>query len=51
MNFKIIQQGQEYYVVPSYGSGKCWVANSEKHAKQILKFIKTPELITNIRKL
>jgi hypothetical protein len=56
MNYKILPpetEGQEYYVVPAFGSGQCWAAVNETQAKQILKFLKnrTPELIKNIQKI
>ncbi len=55
MNYKILppeKEGQNWYVIPAYGSGKCWGACTEAQAKQILRFIKnkTPELIGNICK-
>lgn len=56
MNYKILppeKEGQKFYVIPAYGSGQCWSAETEAQAKQILRFIKnkTPELIKNIQKI
>jgi hypothetical protein len=56
MNFKILtpeETGHKYWVVPAYGSGQCWDAETEEEARQILRFIRnrTPELITNVRKI
>ncbi len=56
MNYKILspeEDWQEWYVIPTYGSGQCWRAETEVQAKQILKFIKnsTPNLIQNIHKI
>ncbi len=46
------KEGQKYYVIPAYGSGECWEAETEKDAKQIIRFIKnkTPNLINNIKR-
>ncbi len=43
---------QKYYVIPVHGSGECWEAETERDAKQILRFIKnkTPHLIANIKR-
>jgi hypothetical protein len=56
MNYKILPPdkfGGKWYVIPAFGSGRCWGADNEEQAKQILKFIKnkTPELIDNIKRV
>ena len=45
------KQGDRYVVIPKYGSGECWLAETEEEAKQILRFVKNrdPKYIDHIQ--